>query len=249
MAAAAALARDRRHVDLVAARAQRDAPRRPLVAGRLADQRHHLGAFDGAQGVDDPLGVRLLRADLGEVVAEEIRDDDPAALVELGALERAGEQLQLRELHRLVDVAEDVVHVGAGLDELGREPQRLRRRVRVLEAAGVGDETDVERLGDLRRERNVERAEDVADDLGGRRRLVDDQVDAAEAVVVVMVIDVEHQAGALDRLGVGADAALVRAVDGEEHALFESVGSSRRTSARAAGSGTRPAAARRRSGT
>ena len=32
------------------------------------------------------------------------------------------------------------MHVGAGLDELGGEPQRLRRRVRVLEAAGVGDE-------------------------------------------------------------------------------------------------------------
>ena len=81
--------------------------------------------------------------------AQEVRDDEPAALVELRALERAREQLQLRELHRLVDVLEDPVDVGAGLDQLGGEPQRLRRRVRVLEAAGVGDEPDVERLGDL----------------------------------------------------------------------------------------------------
>ena len=88
----------------------------------------------------------------------EVRDDDPAALEDLRALERAREQLQLRELHRLVHLLEDRVHVGAGLDELGGEPQRLRRRVRVLEAARVGDERDVERLGDLGRELDAELA-------------------------------------------------------------------------------------------
>ncbi len=49
----------------------------------------------------------------------------PSVLEQLRALERAGEQLQLRELDGLVDVLEDAVNVGAGLDELGREPQRL----------------------------------------------------------------------------------------------------------------------------
>ena len=70
-----------------------------------------------------------------EVAAQQVRDEQAAALVELRAVERAREQLQLRELHRLVDAAEDAVHVGARLDELRREPERLRRRVRVLEAA------------------------------------------------------------------------------------------------------------------
>ena len=51
----------------------------------------------------------------------EVRDDEPPPSYELRPLERAREQLQLRELHRLVDVLEDPVHVGAGLDELGRE--------------------------------------------------------------------------------------------------------------------------------
>ena len=90
-----------------------------------------------------------------------MRNDDPSPLENLGPLEDAGEQLELRELDRLVDLLEDPVEVGAGLDELGGEPERLRCRVRVLEAAGVGDERDVERLGELRRQRDVERSEDV----------------------------------------------------------------------------------------
>ena len=56
-----------------------------------------------------------------EVVAEQVRDDEPAALVHLRALERAREQLQLRELDVLVDALEDLVHVGA-------RPRRAPRR-------------------------------------------------------------------------------------------------------------------------
>ena len=44
-----------------------------------------------------------------------------AALEGDGTLERAREELQLGELHRLVDVLEDPVDVGARLDELGGE--------------------------------------------------------------------------------------------------------------------------------
>src|SRR5581483_2115598 len=62
--AAAALRGDRRHIELVVTRAQRDAMGRPLVARRLADERDHLRAFDRAQVVDDSLGVRLFRTDL-----------------------------------------------------------------------------------------------------------------------------------------------------------------------------------------
>src|SRR5262245_46133483 len=145
-------ARDRRDVELVDARAQRYAPRRAAVARRLADQHGELRALDSAQVVDDPLRVRLGGADVGEVGPHEVRDDDASALEDARALERAREQLQLRELDGLVDLLEHRVHVGAGVDELCGKPQRLRRRVRVLEAAGVGDERDVERLGDFRRE-------------------------------------------------------------------------------------------------
>src|SRR5436190_5426064 len=46
VAPAADLARDRRHVDLVVARAERHTARRPLVAGRFANQGDHLRALD-----------------------------------------------------------------------------------------------------------------------------------------------------------------------------------------------------------
>src|SRR6516165_1226438 len=114
VAAAAGAAGDRRDVDLVVARAQRD-PARRAVAGhrRLADQRDHLRALDRAQVVDDPFRVRLLGADGREVLLREVRDDQAPALVQGGVVERAREQLQLRELDGLVHVPEDAVHVGA----------------------------------------------------------------------------------------------------------------------------------------
>ena len=40
----------------------------------------------------------------------------------------------------------------------------------------------------------------------------------------MVVVDVDDEPGAVDRVTVGADPALVRAVDGEEHALVEVVG-------------------------
>src|SRR5690242_16679104 len=52
--ASSGLGRDRRDVDLVVARAQRDAARRPFAARRLADERDHLRSLDGPQVVDDP---------------------------------------------------------------------------------------------------------------------------------------------------------------------------------------------------
>src|SRR6185503_863845 len=76
MPAPSPLPGDRRDVDLVVARAQRDAPRRPLLARRLADQRDHLRALDRPQAVDDPFGVWLRGADLREVLAQQVGHDE-----------------------------------------------------------------------------------------------------------------------------------------------------------------------------
>src|SRR4051794_25839293 len=81
VASAARLPRDRRDIELVDARAKRHAPRRPAVARRLADQHGEPSAFDRAEVVDDPLRVRLRRANLTEIRAHEKRDDHPPALV------------------------------------------------------------------------------------------------------------------------------------------------------------------------
>ena len=55
----------------------------------------------------------------------------------------------MRERHVLVEAAVDARHVDAGLDQLGGHQVRARAGVLVHEAAGVGDQPDVERLGDL----------------------------------------------------------------------------------------------------
>ena len=82
-----------------------------------------VGALDGAQEVDDPLGVRLLRADLGEVGRTQVGDDEAPAVVDLRPLERAREQLELRELDRLVDGAEHAVRRRRPAStQLGGEP-------------------------------------------------------------------------------------------------------------------------------
>ena len=147
-----------------------------------------------------------------------MRHDDPPPFEQLGALENAGEKLELRELDGLVDALEDGVEIGARVDELGGEPERLRSRVRVLEAAGVGDERDVERLRELRRQRHPELGENIPKHLSGRRRVGDDEVDVAEAGVVVVMVDIERERRASDGLGV-ADSMLARAVDGDEDTL------------------------------
>ncbi len=122
----------------------------PSRGRRLADERDHVGSLDRPQVVDDALRERLLRARLREVLPQERRDDQAPAFVDHRPVERACEQLQLRERDVLVDALEHPLDVGAGLDELGGEPKRLRGRVRVLEPAGVRHDGDVEGLGDRR---------------------------------------------------------------------------------------------------
>ncbi len=74
----------------------------------------------------------------------------------------------------------------------------------------------------------------------------DDQIDAAETRVVVVMVDVDDEAGAVDGSGVLTDPPLVRAVDCEQDALGEIVGHlvSRAPSSErnrySAGSGARP---------
>ena len=145
--------------------------------------------------------------------------DEPAARVHLGPLERAREELQLRELDGLVHGLEHLVPVRAGLDQVRGEPERLRARVRVLEAARVGDERDVQRLRDLGRELDAELREDVREDLARRGRVGDDEVDVAEAGVVVVVVDVERERRLGEQRRVRPEPLLLRAVDGDEHAL------------------------------
>ena len=68
---------------------------------------------------------------------------------------------------------------------------RGRRGVRVLEAAGVGHEADVQRPRRALGQRNARLVEQARDDLGGAGCVGDDEVDGAEERVVVVVVDVD----------------------------------------------------------
>ena len=111
------------------------------------------------------------------------------------------------------------MNVRTCLDELRSEPERLRGRVRILEAAGVGDERDVQRLCDLRRHVDAELGEEVAEDLARRGRVRDDEVEVPEARVVVVMVDVDHVLHAGQQPGVVTEPALVGAVDREQRPL------------------------------
>ena len=108
--------------------------------------------------------------------------------------------------------------VCSGLDELGREPKRLRRRVGVLEATRVRYERDVKGLCKRGCQLDVELGEHVPQHLTRRRRVGDDEVDVAEPRVVVVVVDVEDEGRARESLRI-ADPLRLCAVDREEHAL------------------------------
>src|SRR5262249_55342951 len=111
MPAAAQLPRDRGDVQLVARGPERDPVHRPAGGRWLPDQGDELRALALAEEVDDPLRVGLLGPHLGEVRPQEVRDDEPSPLVDARTLERARQELQLRELHRFVDALEDAVDV------------------------------------------------------------------------------------------------------------------------------------------
>ena len=168
--------------------------------------------------VDDTFGRRLVGSGIREVLADELRDDDAAARERSRSFERPCQQLELRKRRRFVDLDEDLAGIRSRLDEVGGETESLRGRVRILESARVRDERRVERLGDRRRELQAEQLEDVGEHLSRGRRVGHDQVDVAEARVVVVVVDVDGQRrrGEQRRLG---DAALLGAIECDENAF------------------------------
>jgi hypothetical protein len=64
--------------------------------------------------------------------------------------------------------------------------------VLVHELPGVGDQADIERVGDRRRQLDIEQGRQVVDDLRGAGGVDVDEVDGPETSVVVVVIDVDH---------------------------------------------------------
>ena len=123
--------------------------------------------------------------------------------------------------HVLVDAAVDVVDIDADVDEIGGHQVGGAPGVLVHEAPGVGDEPDVERLGDHPGRRHAELAHEFPHDLRGARRAIGDEVDGPEARVVVMVVDVEDVQTLLRAERLRGVASEVAAVEEDERALGE----------------------------
>ena len=138
-----------------------------------------------------------------------------ALVVAAHVAQGAREQLELAQRHALVEAAVDPVHVDAGGDELGGHDVGGGAGVLVHEAPGVGDQPDVERVGDRRGGLHAQAAHEIPDDLRGARGGGDDVVDRAEVGVVVVVVDVEDvRPVALEPLGgVAVDVAAVQEDD------------------------------------
>ena len=141
--------------------------------------------------VDDALGVGRAGVRVDEVLARQMGQRDRAAVVALDGRKRTAEQGEPARRQPLVQHPMDALRLDARLDQLGRHHVRARRRVLEHELARVGDEPDVERVGDRRRDLGAELLGELVDDLGGARRRRLDEVDGAEAGVVVMVVDVQ----------------------------------------------------------
>ena len=107
-------------------------------------------ALDRAQVVDDALRVALVGAGGREVVARQVGEREQPAVEALDVGQAAREQLELALRDALVQAPVDRVRVDPAGDQLGRHLVRARAGVLVHEAAGVGDQADVQRLGDRR---------------------------------------------------------------------------------------------------
>ncbi len=214
VSAAALGARDGRHVDVVVGRAQRDFVLALALAAReLAHEHGDLRALERAQLVDDALRVALLGVRAIEVLRAQRRDRELPVVEALQLREREREQRELAQRHALIEPAVDAGHVDARLDQLGGHEVRTRPRVLVHEAAGVGDQPDVQGLGDRRRGAHVEPVHQVPHDLRRARGVGHDVVERAEARVVVVMVDVQQvRAVAQHACGVAVDVAAV-----EEH--------------------------------
>ena len=115
------------------------------------------------------------------------------------------------------------MHVDARLDQVGGHQVCARTGVLVHEASRIGDQADIQRLGDIHRGLHPQSVHQVPDDLRGAGSLGNDEVDGAEVRVVVMMVDVEDVHPS-DPEGLGGVALEIAAIQEHRCALADVVG-------------------------
>ena len=143
---------DRRDVDVALAGAQADLAGGAAAVPWSRTSGGDLGPLDRAQVVDDPLGHLLAGAARLVVGGGDVGEDEAVVAVALDPVQGARDEAQLLDRHVLVEAAVGVVDLDPGFDQVGGDPVGAGVGVLVHELAGVGDQADVERRGDLRGE-------------------------------------------------------------------------------------------------
>src|SRR3989454_942627 len=192
MAAAAELMRQRRDVDL----AHRPERYFDAAAADVPEQQRHANAGDRAWKLDDP--VEIVRGHF--VAAQCVRRHAHPGQADLGLhdqrLQHLSEQSHPAFGRAGVDRGIDGFGIDALLEQRRRHLQRAGRCVGEAKASRVGQQTDVQRLRHLRRERPAGHAREIEHELGRGSRLRRDEAGAGGQLHRTdMMIDADERGG------------------------------------------------------
>src|SRR3954453_15489601 len=222
--AATQRAGDARHVDAAIGGAQACLSLAlPIVAKQPAHKHGHRRALDGTKVVHDPLRVGLEGPGLLEIPTRQRGERYGAVVVAGNALERAREQQQPLGWKILEEPPVHLVGRDPRLDQLSGHAVGRGRGVLVHEPPGVGDEPDVEGVGNRRRELRTQLPGYPEHDLGGARGAHGHEVDRPEPGVVMVMGDVED-VSALPAQEIDRHTVDVAAVEEDDNAVADVLG-------------------------
>src|SRR5882724_8506986 len=213
MPTAAKFSGDFVHVHLVALGTEADARE---VWFHLFEEAGDDDGFDGANMVDQALGVVGARAGAVKV---RLLQPEPGDLVVMGEVEviidmlqktRAGERIGL------VNFVADPGEVGAAFDEFAGDVVGAGPGVGILEGAGVGGDGGEKAIRDGRGDGPIGGLQEAEDDFTAGRLAGGDPVDVAIAGVAGVMVDIDEELAAANRVADLAETFEAGAISGDD---------------------------------
>ena len=189
MPAAAELLGDRADVR-IAFRSHADAV---LLALDLLEEDDRLNFFHGQREVDEAFGVFVRAAGLARHLVIEVHDRNPTGGVELHRAQHRAEQLEPAQVVGVVHVAGDEHRVDARFERLSTDVEGARGDARIVKRSGVGQDGEIDVRGDVDRQLDAERADEVEHHLAAGCRRGVEPVQLAIPGVAGMMVDVDDE--------------------------------------------------------
>ena len=164
----------------------------------LFDEKDSFGSRGvGHELVDDVAGFVVGGAGGGEVFVGDFAPDHAIFWFPSDFFEDATPEFELAEGFGFVDVLDDFLLAGAFFYEVGGEVEAAGCGIGMLEAAGVGDDAREKECGDVGVEEyffggDFEFGDDAHDDFGAAGCRDIDNIDAREAGIAGVVVDIER---------------------------------------------------------